>query len=103
MKCAGVTSSKVSGRKGEYSSRDLLLLCAPESHGTARVGMFGEQCSAVWPGYGLAGWLVGEYYHARTEGSGLDQLQHLLLAPFSKETLSAAQHYRKDHQPIFID
>ncbi len=69
----------------------------PKAMALLAVGMFGEQCSAVWPGYGLAGWLVGEYYHARTEGSGLDQLQHLLLAPVSKETLSAAQHHRKDH------
>src|SRR5215469_6215908 len=48
-------------------------------------------------------WSVGEDDDAGTEGPDLDQLQPLLLASLSEETLAAAHHDREDHEPIFID
>ena len=48
-------------------------------------------------------WSVGEDNGTGTEGPSFDQLQHLLLASLSEETLAVAHHDREDHEPIFID
>src|SRR5258708_3060445 len=48
-------------------------------------------------------WLVGEDHDDRSERSGLNQFERLLLAPLTEETLPAAQGYRIDHESIFVD
>src|SRR5215203_6586355 len=47
--------------------------------------------------------LVGEIENARAEGLRVNKLQRLLIAPFLKQTLSAAHDYGMEHESKFIE